>query len=926
MATDNDKKLTRYTSAVTIVTADTMNKLYGGEFGFNETVGEFDPLVYGHVHDGKHQDGHASKILLTSGAHVRGYLGNANLGGTNGTTPAVRYSNIFCYSEATFGSPAARRAAAAAGGYDLEILAIPEFVDNGVDRCYYLDLSNSAGGENGSIQFNESGAFGGNDDLVYNYSSMLLGLGTNAPARKLHIVGDTVDPPIRVENMIPAPIPGAGTAIVIAPNGDLYTDASIGGAGAFETTANVTSNSPGDLATDDFVFGSTILDNIPIAIYDNSRFLFDKSRAAFRAGNEDSNRWNEANRGYGSFGLGLNVLAAAWNSYAFGQDSSVLSLNSIVASGFQNEISYASYVGPDDNLSEVFGNGILTGHSNSIEADSLVKSGLYATLLGSPDGTVGAVIAGGSSNIIGYRGVASIIGSGYNNYITANFGAGKGTPGVAFASGILSGYGNALAQDGDADASAIVGGVGNYINCSYSFIGGGEDNGIASGLITSGTHNSIVGGQENGIYSTVSPGWNIIGAGNLNAIDDPAVGSVIVGGNSNYTDSSYTGIVSGQSNSIESSNNSFIGSGETNLIQTTGAESQRNSIVGGSSNQITGLNAQSCFVGGGEGSTIQATKFSSIVGGALNNIQDSERSFIGGGSYNAITATGTLNFIGGGGDFFANVDANNITGTSTTSGIVVGSDNTINDSLDSAIAAGDGNTVNGAQRSFIAAGQNNVVSSTDSSILSGKACTVQGTVSTILSGSGNTISSTSSGSAIINGSGNTANAELNVVMGSSAVANNYGEITKASGQFADPGDAQAMELIWRNTTVGANPVRLYLDGISEEWEIPQDSTFTFDIIITARKVGGGTPNQKSAGYRIFGVVDDYAGTTDLVGPGLGYNKFAAEEIEDDTNWDAYVQIGVVPNRLRIVVQGDADSEIRWVAHGRIVKVGGAFTP
>ena len=94
MATDSDKVLTRYTNAETIVTSDVMNRVFGGEYGYNDSVGEFDPLVAGHVHDGLHADGHASKILLTEGAHVRGYLSGSNLGGTDGTTPEVQYKNI----------------------------------------------------------------------------------------------------------------------------------------------------------------------------------------------------------------------------------------------------------------------------------------------------------------------------------------------------------------------------------------------------------------------------------------------------------------------------------------------------------------------------------------------------------------------------------------------------------------------------------------------------------------------------------------------------------------------------------------------------------------------------------------------------------------------------------------------------------------
>ena len=228
----SDKKLTRYTSAVTIVTADVMNSLYGGEYGYNDSVDGFHPLVFGHVHDGTHEDGHASKILLTNGAHVRGYLANANLGGTDGTTPAVRYSNIMCYSDATYGSPAARRAAAAAGGYDLEILAIPEYTEDPTtgEKCYYLDLSNSAGGIDGSIQYNENGSFSGNSDLFYDYTNLRFGAGTNTPQRKVHIV-DNAHPPLRIEGITA----GTGSVLVVDGNGDVYSDTSIGSQNLFES-------------------------------------------------------------------------------------------------------------------------------------------------------------------------------------------------------------------------------------------------------------------------------------------------------------------------------------------------------------------------------------------------------------------------------------------------------------------------------------------------------------------------------------------------------------------------------------------------------------------------------------------------------------------------------------------------------------------
>ena len=50
------------------------------------------------------------------------------------------------------------------------------------------------GGSDGSVQFNSNNtAFGGNSDLFYNATTTLLGLGTNLPESKLHIVGNLLN-------------------------------------------------------------------------------------------------------------------------------------------------------------------------------------------------------------------------------------------------------------------------------------------------------------------------------------------------------------------------------------------------------------------------------------------------------------------------------------------------------------------------------------------------------------------------------------------------------------------------------------------------------------------------------------------------------------------------------------------------------------
>mgnify|MGYP001807029920 CR=1 FL=1 len=180
MSVDSDKKLTRYTSAVTVVTADLMNSLYGGEHGSRLDLDEYDPLVSGHVHDGEHADGHASKVLLDGGAHVRGHLAHANLGGTGGTAPAVQAVNIQCYSENIYGSH---------GGGN----AIPAYTEDPYtgDRCYYLDLSMAAGGNDTEIQFNQNGGFGGKNTFTFDYNQSRVALGVPGPPEAKLTIGSS---------------------------------------------------------------------------------------------------------------------------------------------------------------------------------------------------------------------------------------------------------------------------------------------------------------------------------------------------------------------------------------------------------------------------------------------------------------------------------------------------------------------------------------------------------------------------------------------------------------------------------------------------------------------------------------------------------------------------------------------------------------
>ena len=67
-------KLTTFKSSETVVTDEYLNSIYGGLHGTDKEslYNSTDPLVHGHVHDGEHADGHASKIDLSK--HTTGSL------------------------------------------------------------------------------------------------------------------------------------------------------------------------------------------------------------------------------------------------------------------------------------------------------------------------------------------------------------------------------------------------------------------------------------------------------------------------------------------------------------------------------------------------------------------------------------------------------------------------------------------------------------------------------------------------------------------------------------------------------------------------------------------------------------------------------------------------------------------------------------
>lgn len=249
------------------------------------------------------------------------------------------------------------------------------------------------------------------------------------------------------------------------------------------------------------------------------------------------------------------------------------------------------------------------------------------------------------------------------------------------------------------------------------------------------------------------------------------------------------------------------------------------------------------------------------------------------------------------------------------SGIVSGTRNTAS-GAQSGVLSGNQNTASGL-KSAVVGGDNNVASGDYSSVDGGSSNEVSGDYGNIAAGLSNAI--TGNYCFVGAGQGNSVGGNNSaVIAGSGGVTDLYGQIAHASGNFSNGGDAQSSELVWRNNTTGNTPTELFLDGAAIRAVLRDSFSWVFRITVIGRQDNGDT-----AAWQFTGAIKMVAAVASLVSA-VNASLLAADAGSIATGWGLVGNVAVTADAandsLKITVTGVAATNIRWVAHARLVEV------
>jgi hypothetical protein len=396
---------------------------------------------------------------------------------------------------------------------------------------------------------------------------------------------------------------------------------------------------------------------------------------------------------------------------------------------------------------------------------------------------------------------------------------------------------------------------------------------------------------------------NLIGGSERNFIPAGVVGAVIGGGgavnyagqaSSNTVAANFATIGGGSANWLSpEADSSFIGGGQGNLSESAAT------VIGGGDLNYIGTNSPDATIGGGYANTIEASAFDATIGGGyLNYVSDSVYDgVIGGGYANYLGWNAVSSVIGGG-------FTNTIEDSASYSFIGGGTNNLIRSASEfSVIAGGEENYIgtNGFNNTVSGGGLNAIASVYGGAIGGGFYNTLEDYADYATVGGGyDNLVQRSAAYATIPG-------------GQNAACLSYGQMAYASGSSARYGDAQASLYVLRNATTNAVQAELFLDGRSERMHVPTSGTWTYHIQLVARSANGS-----SASYEAKGGVKNISGNLSLVGTTSPGMTVLASEIANLPI--PQVQADTANRALVLKVTGVTGQSIHWVARVQTTEI------
>ncbi|WP_034260749.1 tail fiber domain-containing protein [Altibacter lentus] len=373
-------------------------------------------------------------------------------------------------------------------------------------------------------------------------------------------------------------------------DGSVWANLSTGGNGEFQSVSGMVQNTT-NVGSDDFVFGDTDLTG------SGSKFYFDKSKGAFRAGEAFGTEWDDVNVGSGSIALGVFSTASGLNAIA---------MQGGVAAG-ENSLSIGNNTQTNANNAFALGNGstIDTGADNAIS----IGNGNYVS---NQDGTA-----------IGYENIAS----GVRSFAFGSTATASGSDAVAFSEGTASGgssFAGIFATASGQNAIALQGGVASELN-SLSIGPNTEANGensyaIGNGsVVDTGAFNGLALGKGN---SVTNQDGTAIGYENIaSGVRSFAFGSTATASGSDAVAFS-EGTASGGS--------SFAGifataSGQNAIALQGGVASELNSLSIGPNTEANGENSYAI----GNGSVVDTGADNGLALGKGNQVTNNDGTAIG---------------------------------------------------------------------------------------------------------------------------------------------------------------------------------------------------------------------------------------------------------------------------------------------------------